>query len=59
MTKAVQHSEKAEKRCFVCDDPSHFTRDCPQWEEFCHWNLNRSERSGMKGVQASLPKKND
>ena len=28
MTKAVQHYKKAEKRCFVCDDPCHFTRDC-------------------------------
>ena len=56
MTKVVQHYEKVEKRCFICNDPSHFARDCPQWEEFHSWNLNGSEGLGMKGAQASLPK---
>ena len=35
--RQLQHYKKAGKRCFVCDDPSHFTRDCPQWEQF--WQL--------------------
>ena len=50
MTKVVQHYENGEKRCFVCDDPSHFARDCPQWEEFHSQNLNGSNGSGMKGA---------
>ena len=29
MTKVVQHYEKVEKRCFICNEPSHFARDCP------------------------------
>ena len=58
MTKAVQHYEKADKRCFICNEPSHFARDCPQWEEFHSQKINSSKGSGTKGTQAPLPKGN-
>ena len=59
MATVVQHYEKVEKRCFICNEPSHFARDCPQWEEFCSQNLNHSKGLGMKGAWDSLPKKTD
>ena len=30
MARAIQVDEQQQKRCFICQSPDHFVRNCPQ-----------------------------
>ena len=37
MTQAMNHYQRQERKCFMCGDSRHFTRECPHREAFRTW----------------------
>ena len=50
MTQAMNHYQRQERKCFMCGDSGHFTRECPHRENFRAWHKDHlnSQGAGQK-----------
>ena len=54
MTQAMNHYQRQERKCFVCADPGHFTRECPHRENFRVWHKDHLNSLGA-GQKNRMP----
>ena len=46
MAQAMNHYQRQERKCFVCGDSGHFTRECPLHEAFHAWHKDHLNFQG-------------
>ena len=54
MTQAMNHYQRQERKCFVCGDSGHFTREYPHHENFCTWHKDYLNSQGV-GQKNRMP----
>ena len=54
MTQAMNHYQRQERKCFVCRDSGHFTRECPHCETFHAWHKDHLNFQGV-GQKKRMP----
>ena len=56
LAQAMSHYQREEWKCFVCESPGNFARDCPHRDAFKRWHHEQLNTKGVGENNLPVPK---